>query len=382
MGLRAIATSRYSFGFYGAKLCAVVNILVNIGFGVISAVVAGQLVNAASDFTVSTSVGCIIICILAFVVSLFGFRVIHTFEKYSWILALVLSCVLVGQAAPYIDTSAPSQWSGLPLAGAFLTFYAAAFAYAGAWCTVAADYYCNYLSTTPSWKIFGLTYFGITIPTVFILIIGVCVGQATFAYEPFTEVFELHGFGAVLGAIYSPSAWSKFAVVMSMFTTIGTVAATLYSASLSCQILGHHFHAVPRFVWTLLILAANIALSVAGQEHLSELLLDFCNLLSYWSVSFTAILLLEDKWFRRSSGYDVEAWDTPSRLPWGAAAVLSLLIGYCCGGVPGMNQTWFAGPIAKMFGGVGGDVGIFLSLAFTTVSYAVLRSLEKRFGWK
>ncbi|KAH8645415.1 permease for cytosine/purines, uracil, thiamine, allantoin-domain-containing protein [Xylariales sp. PMI_506] len=381
LGLRAIATSRYSFGFWGAKLCGLINVLVNIGFGVISSVVAGQLINAVSDFTVSISVGCVIICLLSFVVSLFGFRVIHTVEKYSWILAFILSLVLVVQAAPQIDPAAPSPWSGTALAGAFLIFFAAAFAYASAWCTVAGDYYVNYRAETSPWTIFSLSYFGITIPTTFILIIGACVGQATFNYAPWTEVYEAHGFGAVLGAIYHPSGWSKFALVMSMFTTVGTVSATFYSCSLSCQALGHYFHAVPRFVWALVAFAANVALSVAGQEHLSDLLLDFCNLLSYWTVSFTVILFLEHVWFRRGGvGYDVDAWDSPSRLPPGVAAVVSLLVGYCAGGIPGMDQTWFVGPIAKMFGGPGGDVGVFLSLVFTLISYMALRTLEKRFS--
>ena len=55
--------------------------------------------------------------------------------------------------------------------------------------------------------------------------------------------------------------------------------------------------------------------------------------------SSTLVLLLEDKWFRRRDGYDVLVWDNVRKLPWGFAAVFSLLAGYLAGGVPGMSQV-------------------------------------------
>jgi purine-cytosine permease-like protein len=36
LGLRQIATSRYSFGFWGAKLCSVLNVLIGGGFSVVN----------------------------------------------------------------------------------------------------------------------------------------------------------------------------------------------------------------------------------------------------------------------------------------------------------------------------------------------------------
>jgi purine-cytosine permease-like protein len=36
LGLRQIATSRYSFGFYGAKLCSVINVIVSGGYAVVN----------------------------------------------------------------------------------------------------------------------------------------------------------------------------------------------------------------------------------------------------------------------------------------------------------------------------------------------------------
>jgi len=120
-------------------------------------------------------------------------------------------------------------------------------------------------------------------------------------------------------------------------------------------------------------------LAIAVQEHLSVIVSNFVSLLGYWTVSFTIILLIEDKFFRRRSGYDLTVWDKPEKLPWGAAAVLALLAGYLAGGVTGMSQTWYIGPIAKKFGPYGGDVGVFLSAAITLVVYPIARTLEKKF---
>lgn len=56
-GLRAIATSRYSFGFWGAKLCSVLNVVVGGGFAVVNVVITGQMLSAVSDYSMSIAVG-------------------------------------------------------------------------------------------------------------------------------------------------------------------------------------------------------------------------------------------------------------------------------------------------------------------------------------
>jgi len=61
---------------------------------------------------------------LSYVVSIFGYSVIHTFEKYFWIVSFILMLVLVGQTAPYVVPSAPGGDTGLTAAGSFLSFLA------------------------------------------------------------------------------------------------------------------------------------------------------------------------------------------------------------------------------------------------------------------
>ncbi|KAI9729339.1 MAG: hypothetical protein M1818_008539 [Claussenomyces sp. TS43310] len=381
LGLRAIATSRYSFGFWGAKLCSVLNILVGGGFAVVNVVICGQMLSAVSDYKMTISVGCIIVVLISYLVSVFGFALIHTFEKYAWIAAFILICVLIGQAAPHVDASIPGSDSGVSLAASFLSFLALNFSSSSGWCSIAADYYCNYPANTKSLKIFMLTLWGVTFPTIFVTIIGAALANAVYVveYPPYATADHDHGLGGVLLSVYHPIGWAKFCLVMLTFSVVGNNIAIFYSSGLSLQLLGHWFHAIPRFIWSLATAIVIGALAIAGKSHLSTIVSNFVSLLGYWTVSFTLILLIEDKWFRRHEGYNLLVWDQPSRLPWGLAATMSLLAGYLAGGVTGMAQTWYIGPIAAKFGGEGGDVGIYLSGAITLLVYPIARTYERKF---
>lgn len=381
LGLRAIAISRYSFGFWGAKLCSILNVVVGCGFAIVNVVVCGQLLSAVSDFKMTISVGCVIITVVSYVISVFGFKLIHTFEKYSWIAGFILLCVMIGQAAPHVDPSIPGE-TGIALASSFLSFMAICFSSSSGWCSIAADYYCNYPADTKRWKIFMNTLWGVTLPTVFVTIIGACIGNAAFSaeYKPYLDAYDSAGLGGIIGAVYHPSGWSKFALVILTFSVLGNNIAIFYSSGLSLQLLGHWFHAIPRFIWSLAVAVVIGVLAVAGKDSLSAVVNDFVSLLGYWTISFTFIILIENELFRRKEGYNLAVWDNPKKLPLGAAAVFALLAGYLAGGVTGMAQTWYVGPIARYFGPFGGDVGIYLSGSITIVTYIPARFLERKYA--
>ena len=360
------------------------NVIVGGGFAVVNVVVCGQILSAVSDYKMTISVGCVIVAVISYVVSVFGFRIIHTFEKYSWIMAFILLCILVGQAAPHVDPHAPSFDTGLGLSGSILSFLFLNFSSASGWCSIASDYYCNYPATTKSWKVFGLTLFGILIPTTFVTVVGAVIGNAALmsggaGFKPWNTAYEDHGLGGLLREIYHPLGFSKFLLVLCTFTVVGNNIAINYSSGLSLQLLGHYFHAVPRFIWSFLVALVVALLAIAGKEHLSTIVSNFVSLLGYWTVSFTFILLIEDQWFRRREGYNLTVWDTPSLLPWGLAAVTSLLAGYLAGGVPGMAQVWYVGPIAAKFGPYGGDCGVIMSGIITLLVYPVTRTVERKY---
>lgn len=382
LGLRQIASARYSFGMWGTRLCVVLNLFTIGGFLVVGLILVGQLLSAVSDFSMSITVGIVIVSILDFLISLFGFQVLHTFEKYSWIVAFVLLWVLLGQAAPHANASIPSLSTGLPRAGSFLTLLAVNMSNSAGWCTSAADFLVHYPPTLSRWKVATVIYSGIVIFTTFPVVVGVVVGNVGLFSGPDSEylaAFEEHGAGGLIAHIYHPNSWSKFALVLLSLSALGNGIGICYSAGLSLQTLGPAFQAVPRFVWSLLFIIVVAVISIAGQEHLSSIVLSFVSVVGYWSVAFFAVLFLEDQVVRKRAGYDLDAWNQSGKLPLGIAATLALLTGYLTGGLPGMAQTWYIGPIAAKFGVYGGDVGIWMCVTIAAVVYLPLRFLEKRF---
>lgn len=349
----------------------------------VNVVVVGQMLSAVSDYKMTIAVGCIIIAVLSYIISIFGFAIIHTLEKYLWIMSFILLCILIGEVGDKVDATIPAldPVGGLLNSGSMLSFIALCFSSSSGWCSIASDYYCNYPKDTSPWKIFTLTVFGVSIPTIFTTAIGCCLGNIAFSQTSdstayLATAYEDHGLGGMMLNAFHPLGFSKLCLVLFVFSVIGNNVAVNYSSGLSIQLLGNYFHAVPRFIWSFLNALVVAVLAIAGRESLSLIVSDFVSLLGYWTISFTAILLIEDKWFRRNIGYDLDLWDNAGKLPWGLAAVFALLVGYSAGGVPGMAQVWYIGPIAAKFGGFGGDVGIYMSGALTLLVYPPARYLE------
>lgn len=121
---------------------------------------------------------------------------------------------------------------------------------------------------------------------------------------------------------------------------MANVTAIYYSSSLSIQLWGKHFLAVPRFVWNTLLAAISLGLAWGGRDSLADIITDFLSLLGYWTICFGLILAIEHFWFRpRIGGYDLEGWQDQDRMPWGIAGCISLALGFGLSFV-GMDQTW------------------------------------------
>lgn len=154
----------------------------------------------------------------------------------------------------------------------------------------------------------------------------------------------------------------------------------IYAGSISAQLFAKPFQLVPRAIWTLIVFICILLLGLAGRDHLLAVLSNFLSLLGYWNTSFFVILFTEHYLFRGGNfaNYDLDAWNTPSRMPIGLAGLTAFLCG-AAGWIVGMVETYYTGAIARMIGDDGGDVGNELALVFTIVSYTPLRKLELKY---
>jgi purine-cytosine permease-like protein len=214
-GLRQIAVSRYAFGIWGSKFCGLLNILINIGFGTIDCIIAGQLISAVSGGKVTIVVGIVILCVGSYIISLLGFRLIHRYEQVAWVLILVLLCVQFGQSAKYFSSTPQLSYvSGRAKTGAALNYFALVFGQAAGWCSISGDYYVHYPADINKWLVFWLTWIGLVIPTVFVLILGCQYGGIVLTDPSLSAIYDDGGVGALILATMSPSGWAKFVCVM------------------------------------------------------------------------------------------------------------------------------------------------------------------------
>lgn len=138
-GLRQMVLSRFWFGGYAVKLFAVLNVLACIGWSSVNTIVGAQLINTVNP-NVPGYAGIIIIGAGTFLVCLFGYKVVHAYEMYSWIPCFIVFLVVLGefaQSGAFVNI--PLQ-VGSSEAGSVLSFAASVFGFATGWTSYAADY--------------------------------------------------------------------------------------------------------------------------------------------------------------------------------------------------------------------------------------------------
>ena len=231
-GLRQIAVSRYAFGVWGSKLCGVLNVVVNVGYAVIACVLGGGLLRAVSDDALPLAVGIVVMALLGFAISFLGFRAIHLYERYAWVVAFALFCAVYAQAAPFF-TPRPdfAAVEGLDHTGAALTYFAIVFGVCASWAPLAGDYYVHYPADVNRWLVFGLTYVGQAVPMIFVGVLGNYLGGALQAHPELAEAYARDQLGGLLLAVLHPSGWAKTACVFFFLSFRESAIALLPSPS-------------------------------------------------------------------------------------------------------------------------------------------------------
>lgn len=384
-GLRQMVLSRFWFGWHGVKLICVFNVLACIGWSSVNSIVGAQLINAVNN-DVPGYAGIIIIAVCTFCITLFGYKIVHAYEFYSWIPTTIIYFIILGVFA-HSGAFVNIPWeTGTAELGNVLSFGATVFGFATGWTSYAADYTVYQPATQSRRKVFLWTWLGLIIPLLFTEMLGVAVMTATSINggdNPYMDGYLESGSGGLLGAVLFPplGRFGKFCLVILALSIIANNCPNIYSVALTVQVLGRWTQRVPRFIWTAVGTGVYIAIAIPGYSHFEAVLENFMNFIGYWLAIYEGISLTDHFVFKRGmSGYIPENYDHPEKLPPGIAAVLA----FCCGiagMVTGMSQTWFVGPIALHAGEApyGGDVGFELGFAFAATSYFVLRTIELKF---
>ncbi|PYH84830.1 hypothetical protein BO82DRAFT_303643 [Aspergillus uvarum CBS 121591] len=379
-GNRTMVVARYFMGYYPSKIACLLNIIIMLGYGMIDCLVGGQILAAVADGKMTVVVGIIIVAIITWLVVVFGMKPFHAYERWAWAPQLVAMFVLVGCAGPKFDTSLVSSGNTATLSADRLTFFSLCLSSSVAWAPAGADFFVYFPPTTSKWKTFVSVLFGLGLSLTFANLMGVGLASGTLTNPAWAEAYDTSSGALILAGYDGLGGFGKFLGVIIALGLISNNIPGTYSATLGFQIMGRHLARLPR--WSLACVSTIIytACALGGRNHLYDIFENFLALMGYWVTIYLTIALEEHLLFRRTRGFDWDAWADRAKLPLGIAALAAFLIGWA-GAIVCMDQVWYVGPIAAMVGSDGADLGIWVGCSWAMLVYPPLRYLElKKFG--
>jgi NCS1 nucleoside transporter family len=343
-GLRQISIGRFSMGWYPNKIVAFLNTIQQIGWSSVGCITGGLALTAVSDGTISIAIGIIVIAVGSLIISIVGLRAILIYERYAWLIYLVIFLIVFGQTGRYASDAVMDESeriTGATLSGTILGLFAIVYGSSASWATIASDYYVHYPANENRTKIFIMTTLGIAFPTSFAMSAGAVVASTLNTRLDLAQVYSEQGLGFLVQEMLYPYGFAKFILVLLVLSGVNMNIINTYSAAISCQQFARPCARVPRFIWTILCFGIIIALALAGRNDLLTYLENFLALLGYWCTSYFVIVFTEHYLFRRDNfdNYDLDGWNDPTRLPRGYAAFAAFSLGVVAW-VMGMVQTW------------------------------------------
>ena len=278
-GLRQMVLSRYFFGYYGVKVVAFFNILACIGWSSVNVIVGAQLINAVNP-DVPGYAGIIIIAACTFFVTVFGYKIVHHYEAWSWLPCFIIFLITLGTFAHSGAFVNLPMRSGPEEAGSILSFSASVFGFATGWTSYAADYTVYQPVIRSRLRTFAWTWAGLIFPLCFTQMLGLAVATTINIEDmsnPYTEGYENAGIGGLLGAVLFPplGRFGEFCLIVLALSIVANNCPNIYSLALSLQVMGRWTQAVPRFLWTFLGTIVYCAIAIPGYSNFESVLENF-----------------------------------------------------------------------------------------------------------
>ncbi|KAK4495603.1 hypothetical protein PRZ48_012871 [Zasmidium cellare] len=370
-GMRQMVQARFSFGYYLVSIPVILNLATLTGFVIIDSVIGGLTLSSVTSGSLTPTIGIVIVDILALLIAFCGFRILHQYERYAWIPALIALVVATGCGGSHLRDQAPTEPA---TAQTVLSFAGLVAGFLIPWAALASDFAIYMPPNTPSTKIFAYTYTGLCLPTILLMILGAAIGGAVPPNPTWQAGYDATSAGGILAAMLEPAGgFGKFLVVLLSLSILGNISATMYSISLNFQLLVPWLARIPRAVFCIIITAIAIPVSIRAAVSFFHSLENFIGIIGYWSAAFVAVVTSEHIIFRKSNPaeYDHLAWNDSTLLPSGVPAILAAVLSFGLI-IPCMNQVWYTGPIAVHTG----DIGFEMALVVTGILYISFRHVE------
>ncbi len=360
-GLAQMPLARFAFGLQGARLPAAFNMLACVGWSAVNAVIGSSLIVAWSAGKIPQWAALLFLAVITTGVSVFGYFIVHRYERFAWIPMFLLFGYVFFAAAPHFNLGVSTTVTGLALFASVATYGGALFGYAIGWSSYAADYTRRQpANTTPS-RVFLFAFVGVALPCILLEILGVLLTTIP-ANANAPDV------GTLISGGIGRSAVASVVVLLLAFSTIANNVPNDYSFALSSQVVGLR---VQRALLTVVGAVIYVVLALLLEQHFQVNLENFLLVIAYWLGGYTSIMLIENR--LRKGQYPVQDYEDGKKLPPGWAAVIAMVIGLAATAL-GVSQQVYTGPLAKALDGA--DIGFPLAIIVTGVVYYILRRIE------
>lgn len=358
-GVPQMVAGRLAFGKNGNVAPAALSFLAGVGWFAINTVFGAYALQTLAGLPYAAALA--IMLALQILLAVYGYNLIHLFERTSVLLLafgfLVLGVVTFSRtdwSAPF-NPHAPAAVGGAM--GAFVFSTALAFSYALGWVPCASDY-SRYLprATNPR-AVWWYSFLGCALPCIALEIMGAAAVSAARGVD-FTTALPTQAVSALLG-----TGW--IAKVVLLAVVLGTLTANcmnLYSGALAALVA---FDVrVKRAIAALVVgvIGAVLAMRGANPAQTAGAYTNFLLVLSYWASPWAGVVLV-DWWMRGAQG-------DPERAPRWRAGTIAWLTGLALS-APFWNQAWFVGPAARAFPQLG-DLSYYVGFTVSALTMALL----------
>jgi NCS1 nucleoside transporter family len=368
LGLPQMIQSRPQFGYVGALLVWLFAYIQYAGFNIFNSVLAGEAVGGAISKEQSSNTFWIwVVTIVAVVIALVGYDLIHTFERYLMYITIAMLILLTISAIVNIHIP-PSQFDLSHFnAVAFFGQLGVAAGYQISWAIYVSDYSRYLPPTTSTNSTFQWTFWGSALGGIWVMFLGSWVAVSakdigTNTVEDLKHVADLlfPGFGVI-------------ALIVAALGLVSVTALNMYGGSLTLISSIDSFVKVrPTLTIRIITLVVTAALSLLFALFATANFLGdfnaFLLLILYLFIPWTAVNLT-DFFIVRKGHYAIAEIFDPRGIykRWGWAGITAYVLGFVVM-VPFFDVAGFyEGPVSKALGGV--DISLFIGLPVAAVAY-------------
>jgi nucleobase:cation symporter-1, NCS1 family len=374
LGLPQMIQSRPQFGYLGALLVWLFAYLQYAGFNVFNTILAGTATNRVVHGPVKMWV--VVATIVAFVIALVGYDLIHKAEQYLTYATVALFGIFTIVVLTLHYPAGSWTFSGFQWTP-FLAQFGVVAGYQISWAIYVSDYSRYLPPDVTVRKTFYWTYWGSALGGGWMMVVGTLLaGWAGKNFTDFTGITSIKQAGDHLF-----NGFGDVVLVLSALGLISVTALNMYGGSLTLISAIDSFKRVrPTMQMRLLTIGITALLSTIGALLSTEDFLghfeSFLLLILYLFIPWTAVNLV-DYYIVRKGHYAIADIFKPDGMygRWGWRGIAAYLIGFAAM-IPFFSvPTLFTGPIAKKLNDA--DISLFIGLPVAAILYWVFsRSID------